>query len=303
MTETDNFHTVYVCGTAYQSCICNDLMLCLCTVHPAAGLPAFPEDTTATSSSEQTLPLSPEHGRVVGSSRGGTARPRRKQISFDDYHVLWKGLATSQPVSRKGNPCELCTLCRAASMLSCWVSYCDCEWVYLQYCGVCCNLCTRCIQSLIHMYVLYVYLTPHILMKSWSVSDSMHYYVSTSGSDIVLMIFKWSTYSRKVISGLCCFFYLIWCTAYNWYSLWGIHSLEDWHWRNIFDCAASFGLLLQWFLCWCMTRHCTRFTWVGSKRRNRGLLRKSWNSKLSQAALLHGVDGYLHKSCVVDQLL
>ena len=65
------------------------------------------------SSSGKTL-STPDRSSVAGSSRGGTAfgaRPKRKQISFDDYHALWRGLATSQPVRGKGNPCEMVPIC------------------------------------------------------------------------------------------------------------------------------------------------------------------------------------------------
>ena len=93
--------------------------------HHAAGLSAFPED----SPSEQAM--SPQCSSVAGSSLRGTpsfgAKPKRKQISFDDYHALWKGLATSQPVSRRGNPCEsVCSPCMdcGMSVLSC------CNWHY-----------------------------------------------------------------------------------------------------------------------------------------------------------------------------
>ena len=117
--------------------------------HHAAGLSAFPED----SPSEQAL--SPQCSSVVGSSLRGTpsfgAKPKRKQISFDDYHALWKGLATSQPVSRRGNPCESvyspCMDCDM-SVLNC------CNW---HYPAICDNLCTTVCIMLCTVYVQYVH--------------------------------------------------------------------------------------------------------------------------------------------------
>jgi ubiquitin-conjugating enzyme E2 U len=69
-----------------------------------AGLPPFPgEDDDVIIDSSPT-----QDGRQSTASSQGrlSAKPKvkPKMVSFDDYHALWKGIATSQPLQNKKNP-------------------------------------------------------------------------------------------------------------------------------------------------------------------------------------------------------
>ena len=94
------FWYVILVFCTHDNCFVLFCLLCICP----AGMPPFPGEEE-----DGTREPSPTYkGRLSAlSSRGrlsakSTVKP--KTISFDDYHALWKGIATSQPLRPKRNP-------------------------------------------------------------------------------------------------------------------------------------------------------------------------------------------------------
>ncbi len=101
---------ICVCVRAcVRACVhaCVHTRVRMCDI-PSAGLPAYEANEDYRTEPHPVRPDRPSStpGKRVGSGR----RPRRKQatkpISFDDYHALWKGIATSVTTYRQPNMCR-----------------------------------------------------------------------------------------------------------------------------------------------------------------------------------------------------
>ena len=83
-------------------------LFCLVICSPIAGLPPYEVSQERDQECEggTTIRASPSAVSTPPSRRSRNRCRKAKQISFDDYHLLWKGLATSVPTYSPNNQCK-----------------------------------------------------------------------------------------------------------------------------------------------------------------------------------------------------